>query len=221
MKLTLKSAISAINQAGILLVFPIQNKKEPASLWSHFFPKTKMRWEWDDSGDSRVADLWHLREELSRSKQVVYAKWYQGRATFFSRDLFVPLLATLNRVTQDRRLPSEAKQVLEVLEMDSPLSSKVLRRRSELEGKDLESTYQKALKELWNRLRIVGFGEIDDGAFPSLAIGATQLLFEDLWRDALKRQSSPAGEFRERLASASPFLKHYDRLLTRFSTKTQ
>ncbi len=27
----------------------------------------------------------------------------------------------------------------------------------------------------------MGYGEIDDGAFPSLAIGATSLIFEDLW----------------------------------------
>jgi hypothetical protein len=31
---------------------------------------------------------------------------------------------------------------------------------------------------------IVGFGEVDDGAFPSLAVGATELLYDDLWRQA-------------------------------------
>lgn len=40
-----------------------------------------MHWEWDDAGDKRVADLWHLREELSRSgERVVYTKWFQNRA---------------------------------------------------------------------------------------------------------------------------------------------
>ena len=64
-------AIEAINRNGSLLVFPIQNREEPKSLWSELYPKTKMKWEWDDSADSRVAKLWHLREELSRSKREI------------------------------------------------------------------------------------------------------------------------------------------------------
>jgi hypothetical protein len=40
------------------------------------------------------------------------------------------------------------------------------------------------MKDLFSRLLIVGFGEVDDGAFPSLAVGATELLYDDLWRQA-------------------------------------
>ncbi|HMN67936.1 MAG TPA: hypothetical protein PKC28_05290, partial [Bdellovibrionales bacterium] len=74
-------AIKAIDKKGALLVYPLNNKKEPASIWSELFPRTKMRWEWDAGSDNRVAELWYLREELSRSRKVVYVKWYQGRAT--------------------------------------------------------------------------------------------------------------------------------------------
>src|SRR5687767_5530271 len=88
-----RSAISRINKNGILLVFPINNRKEPKSLWSEFFPRTKMKWEWDETGDNRVGDLWMLMKRLSDCRQVVYSKWYQGRATFFSRELFVALLS--------------------------------------------------------------------------------------------------------------------------------
>ena len=87
-----KTAVSKINARGALLVFPINNKKEPASLWSEFYPKSKMRWEWDSDGDDRVGDLWALMKKLSDSREVVYSKWYQGRATFFSRKLFTALL---------------------------------------------------------------------------------------------------------------------------------
>jgi hypothetical protein len=54
------------------------------------------------------------------------------------------------------------------------------------------STYNKSTKVLWERLLIVGFGEVDDGAFPSLAVGSTENLFEDLWEDArkLKREAN-------------------------------
>ncbi|MGE0616451.1 MAG: hypothetical protein AB7P04_12505, partial [Bacteriovoracia bacterium] len=181
-----RSAISKINRAGVLLVFPVNNKREPRSLWYEFSPRTPMRWEWDESGDNRVADMWHLMKRLSDCRQVVYVKWYQGRATFFSRPLFTALLAVYRR--QDAGIPPggsryslTARRILEALESDSPLSTKELKRMTDLQGKFNESAYSKGVKELFTRLSIVAFGEVDDGAFPSLAVGATRHLYEDLW----------------------------------------
>lgn len=179
-----KKAIKAINEQGALLVFPLQNRKEPASIWSALHPRTKMRWEWDENGDNRVAKLWMLRADLSTSREVVYAKWYQGRATFFSRQVFVWLLAFLRDETKVRS--SESNQILEILEMDSPLGPKQLREMTELQGRRLEALYQRALKQLWQPLWIVGFGEIEDSSFPSLAIGATKVIFEELWNESLE-----------------------------------
>lgn len=73
--------IKAIQDKGCLLVFPLENRKEPSSIWSVLYPRTPMRWEWDSNGDNRVGELWVLREELSRSGQVIYSKWYQNRAS--------------------------------------------------------------------------------------------------------------------------------------------
>lgn len=186
-------ALEAINRRGALLVFPLQNRKEPPSLWAELFPRSLMRWEWDDSGDSRVANLWHLREELSRSHKVVYSKWYQGRATFFSKELFVAILALLGK---PEGLSKGSLSLLQALEEESPLSTKVLKKKSKLQGQALEGTYHKALKPLWVRGLIVAYGEVDEGAFPSLAIGATQVLFEELWRES---QSLPLEKARHRL----------------------
>ena len=61
-----------------MLVFPVNNRKDIASLWNEFFPRKKMRWEWDETGDNNVAELWQLRERLSISNQVVYSKWFRG-----------------------------------------------------------------------------------------------------------------------------------------------
>lgn len=178
----LKKAIQFIEKAGVLLVFPLQNKAEPASLWKLFFPKEEMRWEWDEDGDNRVADLWHLRTELSESKKVVYAKWWRGRATLFSRKVFP---AFLNRL-RDAKLSHGSQAVMDLLLEESPLSTKALKKRAKLQGQWNERNYNKVLKELWTRLLIVGFGEVDDGAFPSLNIGATQLMFEDLYLESHK-----------------------------------
>jgi hypothetical protein len=178
----LRSAVAKINKRGMLLVFPINNRKETPSLWSEFFPKSEMVWEWDENGDTRVADLWHLRERLSKSGKVVYTKWFRGRATVISFELFKALLAWFGSASSaSRGLSFQSREVIDLLDEDSPLSTKTLKRAAGLQGRELERVYNAALKDLWSRLLIVGFGEVDEGAFPSLAIGSTRVIFEDLW----------------------------------------
>ncbi len=147
-----------------------------------------MVWEWDPGGDASVGDLWLLMKELSNCGEVVYSKWYQGRATFFSSELFTAMLCLKGDLAND--LSFEAKEIFEVLESDSPLSTKEIKKLTDLRGKDNEPTYSRAMKSLFLKLLIVAYGEVDDGAFPSLAVGSTQLLFEDLWL-AAKEMKAP------------------------------
>ncbi len=211
-----RSAIAKINKNGVLLVFPINNRKEPKSLWSEFFPRTKMRWEWDASGDNRVSDMWMLMKRLSDTKQVVYTKWYQGRATFFSRELFKALLAHV-KATGDLSggLSRNAREILETLELDSPLSTKQLKKLTDLQGRDNEPAYNRAMKELFSKFLIVGFGEVDDGAFPSLAVGATKLLYEDLWVESRKLDPQEASRSVENyFPSGSAIRRYLDKIAT-------
>ncbi len=187
-----KLAVRKINEKGILLVFPINNQKEPASLWSEFYPKSKMRWEWDSDGDDRVGDLWGLMKRLSDSRQVVYSKWYQGRATFFSRELFTALVCICKTHFEHPQVSRSAKDLLDCLESDSPLSTKQLKKLTDLRGKDNERFYNRGMKELFSKFLIVAFGEVDDGAFPSLAVGATRHLYEDLLTEAQKMNTNHA-----------------------------
>lgn len=175
-------AIRIVDRLGISLVYPIDNKAEPRSLWSELYPKSKMEWAWDEGADPRVADLWHLRERLARSHDVAYAKWFRGRATFFSLPVFHAMLGRLAG-TGDvfAGLPREALDILALLRERSPLSTKEIRAMADLRGKQQEAVFTHAMKALWSRLLVVGTGEVEDGAFPSLAVGATELLFEDLW----------------------------------------
>ena len=121
---TIAKAVDRIRERGVLLVFSINNREEPRSLWSEFFPATKMVWDWNEDADRRVAEMWQLMKLLSDSSEVVYSKWYQGRATFFSRELFASMLAVRRRTFDPRRgLSNTAKTLLEVLENNSPLST--------------------------------------------------------------------------------------------------
>jgi hypothetical protein len=199
-------AITSIEKLGICLVFPVKNAKDPPSLWSALYPREKMIWEWDEDGDHRVADLWHLRMRLAESRDVVYAKWFSGRATFFSRDVYREILGRMDaRGKLFAPLSREAAALLELLEENSPQSTKSLRAQMDLGGKMGERIYQRALGDLWKQMRIVGTGEMDDGAFPSLMVGATNLMFEDLWNERLL--SNPKGEAAlEKAIAASPLI---------------
>lgn len=205
---TLAKAEAAIEQAGVLLVYPVANRREPASLWHVLYPRSEMRWAWDQGADVRVVKLWQLREELAARRAVVYTKWYKGRATFFSRALFEALLA--RSLAAPLALGSEARELLSLLEEDSPQSTKQLRRAAGLTGRASERTWTRALRELWERLLIVGTGEVDDGAFPSLAVGATRWIFEDLWEHASHGPQPKHDSLLERVLPAqTSFGKHW------------
>jgi hypothetical protein len=205
----LSSAVAKINKKGILLVFPENNQKEPSSLWYEFFPRTKMRWEWDESGDNRVSDLWFLREKLSTSRQVVYSKWFRGRATVISFELFQAMLRILNPT--EEQLSFRAREILDLLDEDSPLSTKRLKKLTDLQGRSHERIYNSAMKELWSRLMIVGFGEVDEGAFPSLAMGSTRIIFEEIWKQAQKLNPNEAEKTLERfMPEGTKFRKYFE-----------
>jgi hypothetical protein len=201
-------AIRAIEDRGALLVFPLNNRPEPRSLWSELHPRSKMRWEWDEDGDNRVAELWHLREALSRSRKVVYSKWYQGRATLFSFEVFLSLLNYLGSAIIVDGLAGDSRNAFDYLSSESPLSTKQLKAALELEGRLLEPAYNRALKPLWQNLLIVAFGEFEDSSFPSLGIGATPVLFEELWNEAKGMNPEQAKSvLLKKLGADNPFFK--------------
>lgn len=201
--------IEAINRRGCLLVYPLANQAEPASLWSELYPRSTMRWEWDQGADDRVSSLWIMREELSRSQDVVYAKWFRNRATFFSKEIFTALLSYLGTVHDKVRLPRDSQEALDSFLMDSPQSTKIIKENLGWQGKLMESHYNRAMKPLWNYLFLVGYGEVQDSSFPSLNMAATQNLFEDLWLQAQDLAPEKAEKtLRETLGEENLFFRY-------------
>jgi len=204
----LERAVRLVDRAGILLVYPLANRSEPPSLWQELYQTSTMSWSWDGDADPRVADVWHMREKLARSGKVAYAKWFRGRATLFSLPVFHAMLGRLAAAGDPLRgLSPEATSLLESLRERSPLSTKELRAATELQGRVHERAFTSAMKDLWTRLAVVGVGEVQDGAFPSLAVAATELAFEDLWtaRHAVPRRAGSALD--EALARSKSFAK--------------
>lgn len=216
----LDEAVSHIERHGILLVYPIDNRAEPKSLWSCLHPKREMRWAWDETADPRVVELWHLREALARSKRVVYGKWYRRRATFFSKAAFRGLLGALDEIgaLAPETLSEEARTILELLEEDSPQTTRRVRSAAGLSGKLLEGAFQRALDELWQRALIVGLREEADGGFPSLAVGPTKHLFEDLWTRSREHTETDRAALTAALDAQKPLRRFYDQSLTKLSS---
>lgn len=209
----IQKAVELINKSGILLVYPIKNQRDPPSLWYKLHPRTEMNWDWSEDGDARVADLWHLRTELSRSQKVVYAKWFRGRATFFSHDVYSAMQCLMNVKQREQQLKGIEKELYESLLEDSPQSPRILRAQLGLEGRLNETPFNRAQRILWQNMLMVGFGEIEDGAFPSLAIGASRHLHEETWEKALAMTTARAKEILEKpFARCEVFSKFFSRL---------
>ena len=208
-------AVAAIKKLGACLVYPLNNSREIANLWHAYFPRSRMSWDWDENSDNRVAYLWHLRATLSQRKDIAYTKLYQNRATFCSLPVFEAFHAMMNLDDPKcARLSPYARKALELLLDNSPQSSKALRKELDLGGKLFESTWQKAMRELWHRGLIVGCGEVDDGAFPSLAIGASELIHETSIRRAraIKNVDEAWLILAQKLGVDSPFYKYFQKL---------
>ncbi len=213
MAVTVARARKIVERVGIILVYPIKNAKEPPSLWSELHPKTTMRWEWDAGADGRVVELWHLKNELAATGDVAYAKWFRGRATFFSLDVFHALLARLAEAGDVLAgLPREATEILELLRERSPLSTKELRAEAGLTGKAYESVFTHAMKALWARLLLVGIGEVEDGAFPSLNVSATEAMFEDIWNARADATGAQRAKLDDVLAASRGLRREVDKV---------
>ncbi len=221
MQPNVNSAVAYIKQHGLALAYPVKGKDDLPSLWNCFYPNRKMRWEWSDDGDDRVALIWHLRAKLSTNRKVVYSKWFNGRATFISPPLCAALLSFISKQTNPAEgLNSDALTVLRVLEDDSPLPTKVLRMETSLEGKENESRFNKALRQLWSKFLIVGYGEVEEGGFPSLAIGSTKLIFEELWDKSIELSDKERDKTIEKyISDDSPFKKQFFKFIKTTTSK--
>lgn len=212
---TLARATQVIDKWGLVLVYPLPNRDSPRSLWSELYPNVTMKWSWNEDADPRVAELWHLRERLARSHDVAYSKWFRGRATFFALPIFHAILGRFAEAGDIfAGLPRESTDILELLRERSPMSTKEIRAAADLRGKECEALFQHAMRSLFRRLLIVGTGEVSDGAFPSLAVGATELLFEDIWAERRRVPDSAARRLDEILKRDAPIKRDIQREVT-------
>lgn len=217
---SLDRAVAAVETHGALLVFPHDNKPEPRSMWHVLHPRSEMRWAWDDGADPRVAALWHLRSALSSDPRVVYTKWLQGRATLLSLPVFRAMLGALRSKGDLRaRLSRDALAVLDALDDDSPQATRALRETVGLPGRAHEAAFNRAMRPLWERLLVVGAGEVDEGGFPSLAVASTRVYREDEWLESESPSEEDAAALEKALSERPVFARSWRRVLAKVSAE--
>ena len=69
------------------------------------------------------------------------------------------------------------------------------------------------MRPLWERMLIVGTGEVEEGGFPSLAVGATELIHEPLWLEAETRTEEDVRTLDAALAHAPSFARAFRRVM--------
>ncbi len=180
-KANLQSAIREVERLGRVAIFPEKNRKKSSiiSLWELFYPRTPMRWEWDESADKGVVKLWWLKNEVARTQKVLYGRFFSNRPVLVS-------LAEAQRILKSLKsqpLSPLAREILLRLEDNSPQTKRMIGR--ELRGDGWEPTraeFERALLELQRNFKIVSLGdsEREKGPMPSSEYAALALLFPNL-----------------------------------------
>ncbi|MEO5668509.1 MAG: hypothetical protein ABIR96_10655 [Bdellovibrionota bacterium] len=180
-KLGLKSALDQVERVGRVAIFPEKNKKKNSivSLWEIFYPRTKMKWEWDEAADNRVVKLWWLKNEIAQTQKVLYGRFFGNRPVLVSKKEALKILVTL----EPRRHSRLASEILSRLEDNSPQTKRMLGRALRDDGwEPTKSEFEKALLDLQRDFKIVNLGdsEREKGPMPSTEYATLALIFPDV-----------------------------------------
>lgn len=180
-KMTLKGALEHVEKVGRVAIFPEKNKKKSSiiSLWELFFPRTKMKWEWDDSADNRVVKLWWLKNEIAQTQKVLYGRFFGNRPILVSKNEARRTMAGLER----KPLSSLAREILSRLEDNSPQTKRMIGKSLRDDGWEItKGDFERALLSLQKQFLIVNLGdsEREKGPMPSTEYAALSLVFPDL-----------------------------------------
>jgi hypothetical protein len=180
-KATLKNAIFEVERLGTVAIFPEKSRKKSSiiSLWELFYPRTPMRWEWDESADKGVVKLWWLKNEIAQTKKVLYGRFFSNRPVLVS----ISEAQTILKSLKPRPLSSLAREILSRLEDNSPQTKRMLGRELRRDGwEPTRAEFERALLELQRNFQIVSLGdsEREKGPMPSSEYAALGLVFPQL-----------------------------------------
>lgn len=156
--------IDYINEVGVVSVFPA--KSTMPSLFKFLHPRSKFSWVWDEYGDSKVVKLWWLKNDIARSKKVLYGRFFSNQPVFVSLDRAEEFKAKIKPKAKTKL----ESYILENLELNSPQTLRMLKRQARHDGVEfLRSEWQRALVSLQKQFLISSLGdsERESGPMPS------------------------------------------------------
>jgi len=200
-----EEAVNFVNERGFIFFWPIQNISFP-SLWAAVAGDRPVADEHDDPGHI----TWGWKDALLGKKVWYYGRVLRKKNTFISME-YLPYFYALSPNYGDPEIdyldeyerglmPSETRQVYEILLQQGALDSIALRRESRLSSAASNSRFTRALEDLQTSFRILPTGVADAGTWHYAFIyDCVHRHFPTLIEDASKIST---GDARRKILSA-------------------
>lgn len=176
-----EKVLSLINEHQIVYVYPHKSKEE-VSIFRLLYPKKEFRWDWSEAADPKLVELWWLKDDLARSKKVVYGRFFKAKPCFVSIKKFQLLLK--NTLVNIDQLNALETFIYELLLENSPQSTRMIKKVYRKLGVEVytRTEWNKAFLGLQKKLLICNLGdsEREHSPMPSTEYAAVEHVFENL-----------------------------------------
>jgi hypothetical protein len=156
-----RTALQFVEDVGFCLVFTNRTQQLPC-LWVAVCGRRDPVFPQHSHHDPELMLTWHLKDLLPARRRVYYGKLILGKPSMVSLAHFPDFYALHGPAHDEQylydyeagRLSRAAKQIMDVLVEDHPLTTKELKRRTHLEASRSRPLFDQAIAELQRKLYI-------------------------------------------------------------------
>jgi hypothetical protein len=155
-------ALRFINDVGFCFAFAAESSELP-SVWHAVCGTRNPEYPEHSHHDPAISFVWELKDALPAAGKVFYGRLLRRRPTFVSLDYLLHFYVLSGRTGEKRefiqqamrgRLAPAAREVMEALTADWPLSTKILRRATGMDGRGDRAEFDRAMTVLQEEMYI-------------------------------------------------------------------
>jgi hypothetical protein len=169
---TIKRASAFIEDVGFALLFPKPGVALP-SLWDVVRDDPR-----GDGWGPDLAQMWAWKDELPSRRLAWYGRFLMGQPSLLAPGLLADLYPDRRSQGLGLGLGEDARRVLDILRVDGPQPTTVLRTAAEMAGKKGSARFTRAVTQLGRALMVTHHGVSDTGrGWPSVVLDLTERVF--------------------------------------------